>query len=231
MTRCFLAAALIAGGAVRADAFVESFDGGSNVGGWTYFSPGETIETAGGNPGAYLHAFGLDTFAPLPRTTASGSVFTGDFRDAGVSSVGVDLITTHVDFSAEGRPLALMLFSDNDTPGAPGDDWAAYRLGPDIPVPGQGWLSYDFPVESSSTVLPPGWATIALGPSSPPDPDWNDVITDVSRLGFHYGDPTFFFIFQMWDIGLDNARITAGAVTVQEGTESSLWGSIKAGYR
>jgi hypothetical protein len=39
-----------------ADTVTETFDGGSNIGGWTDFSPMETIESSGGNPGAYLHA-------------------------------------------------------------------------------------------------------------------------------------------------------------------------------
>jgi hypothetical protein len=213
------------------ETFQETFSNGSNIGGWTYFSPGEAIETVGGNPGAYLHAFGLDTFAPFPRTTQP-SVFTGDYRDAMVTSIGVDLITIDVDFSAEGRPLALMLYSDSGTPADPADDWAAYQLGPNIPLPGQGWLSYEFPVPSDSEVLPPGWATVVFGPSSPPNPDWNDVITNVSRLGFHYGDPTFFFIFQMWDVGLDNVRIATDSpvAAAGQGVEDSSWGRIKALY-
>jgi hypothetical protein len=57
------------------------------------------------------------------------------------------------------------------------------------------------------------------------------VIQNVSRVQFFYGDPTFFFIFQQWEVGADNIRIAAGATSAGPGTEAASWGSIKAGYR
>lgn len=191
--------------------FTETFEGGSNIGGWAYGGPGDFIPTSGGNPGAFLRTNGIDTIAPQPHTTGT-SVFTGDYRAAGVRSIGVDLNTFTVDFSAADRPLTIMLISDNGTPGDQSDDWAAYLIGPDtIPVPGEGWKSFDFNVPADQTALPAGWATLQFGPNSPASPDWNDVITNVSELRFFYGDPTLFFIFQMWSVGLDNARITTVA--------------------
>ncbi|MDM7915528.1 MAG: hypothetical protein QUU85_09740 [Candidatus Eisenbacteria bacterium] len=221
------AAFVLSPAAALADQFVETFDGGSNTGGWTYGAPTEVIESNGGNPGAYLHASGLDTYAPQPRTTQP-SIFSGDFRAAGVTSIGVDLATFYVDFSAEGRPLSLMLYSDNGTPGDDLDDWAAYTMGENIPIPGEGWRSYDFDVPSDSPTLPAGWLTIGFGPGSPENPDWNDVITNVSTLGFFYGDPTMVFIFQMWELGMDNVRITYGQPTAVEAT---TWGGVKALFR
>jgi len=212
---CSLAAVLLACAPAFADTFTETFDNGSNVGGWLYGGPGETIETTGGNPGAYLHSPSLDTFAPQPRTSGPDSVFTGDFQGRNVSVLGVDLITIAVDLSAAGRPLTLMLVSNAGTPGDANDDWAAYFLGPqNVPEPGDGWVSFSFPVPSQSPTPPPGWQTIALGPNSPP-PDWNDLITDVDEVRFFYGDPTNFFIFQFWDVGLDNVTITADVVPVE----------------
>lgn len=193
-----------------AETFTETFDGGSNVGGWTFGTGNEVIEASGGNPGAYLHDSFVDTFAPQPRTSQP-SIFTGDLRQLGVSRIGIDLITFSVDFSAEGRPLTLMLISDQGTPGNFDDDWAAFLMGPsNIPLPGEGWISYSFEVPSQETSLPAGWATLALGSSSPPDPDWNQVITNVAELRFFYGDPTMFFIFQGWNLGLDNPTISHG---------------------
>jgi len=196
--------------AARAATFVEPFTGGSNAGEWIYGTGNEIIESEGGNPGAYLHDPLVDTFAPQPRTTRGvSSPFVGDYRTAGVTAIGIDLITHSVDFSAEGRPLSILLISDNDTPIDFSDDWAAYFIGPvNIPLPGQGWLSYHFVIPSQETSLPAGWGTIPFGENSPPSPDWNDVITDVNQLSFFYGDPTFFFIFQQWNVGLDNPSIT-----------------------
>ncbi len=182
-------------GPAVANQFVETFDGGSNVGGWTYYAPVEAIEDGGGNPGAYLRAEGLDTYAPQPRTTGD-SAFTGDYRALNVQSLGVDLATFYVDFSAGDRPCALMLHSDNGTPGDFDDDWAAYALGPDVPEPGEGWRSYDFPVPSQETAWPAGWSSVQFGPNSPA-PDWSALMADVATVGFFYGDPTYFFIFQV----------------------------------
>ncbi len=188
--------------------FVETFDGASNVGGWTYGGPIESFPPSGGNPGAYLRSLDLDTFAPRPRTTGD-SIFTGNLRELQTTSIGIDLLTMDVDFSAEDRPLSLVLISDNGTPADGSDDWGAFQIGPeDIPVPGEGWKSFDFEVPSQETSLPAGWGTIVFGPNSPTDPDWNDVITDVAQTQFFYGDPEGFFIFQMWDVGMDNPRIS-----------------------
>jgi hypothetical protein len=199
--------------------FVETFDGGSNEGGWTYGTVGEFIASSGGNPGSYLHAPLVDTFAPQPRTTfGAPSLFTGDYRARGVTSVGIDLITFAVDFSAGGRPLSVLLVSDNDTPSDFSDDWAAFHIGPDnIPLVGQGWLSYDFVIPSQAPSIPPGWDFLQYGPNSPPSPDWNEVITDVTQLRFFYGDPTMVFIFQQWTLGLDNPRITSQVNTWDPG--------------
>ena len=137
--------------------FVETFDSG-NEGGWTYGAPGEFINPAGGNPGAFLDTGTnplLDTFAPRLRTTEP-SVFTGDYRAQGVTSVGVDLIQLSTQTTTGGRPATAMLIYDNDTPGDPLDDTAAYFLGPNIPAAGDGWVSFDYDVPSQDTELPPG---------------------------------------------------------------------------
>ncbi len=203
------AAALMTTSAI-ADTFVESFTGGSNTGSWTYYAPDEVIESAGGNPGAFLHAWNMDTFAPRPQTAwGVQSIFTGDYRARNVTSLGIDLILFHVDFSADERPLSLILVHDNFTPGDFSDDYGAYFLGPeDVPLVGEGWKSFDFDVPSQSSTLPAGWRFIVFGENAPADPQWVDVVSHVSQVMFFYGNPEDFFIFQMWDVGMDNPRIT-----------------------
>ncbi len=191
---------------------VETFDGGSNQGGWTYGLPA-SFPTNGGHPGSYLLVSGLDTFAPIAATTETG-VFTGNFHQRQILTIGVDLITHSVDFSAGGRPLTLMLFHDNGTPGDPKDDTAAFFMGPNIPQPGEGWLSYDFAVPSQSDTLPQGWELLNLGDSgSPAQHTWAQVMANVNQVSFFYGDPRLFFIFQMWTVGMDNVRIQWGTLT------------------
>ena len=224
---CLAALALSAGPGI-AETVIENFDGGSNIGSWTYYAPTESIPESGGNPGAYLRAEDLDTFAPYPRTPLGVvSPFTGNYRAMNVTSVGIDLATFYVDFSAGERACTIMLHCDSGTPFDYDDDWAAFKLGPFVPEPGEGWRSFDFEIPSQDTEWPEGWSVLQFGPDAP-DPDWNVLMTDVKAVGFHYGDPEWFYIYQMWILGLDNARITYdGGVAVQQDS----WTNVKNIFR
>ncbi|MGQ0552766.1 MAG: hypothetical protein ACT4PU_06055 [Planctomycetota bacterium] len=181
---------------VQAGGVVVGFEFAVNTGGWTY-GPPATFPTSGGNPAAYMFS-SVDTFAPQLRTTGAGSPFSGNFRANGVDSVGVDLLTVSTQFPAA-RPLALILS---------GGGCQVYFLGTEqVPQPGAGWKSFDFAVPSQSTVMPPGWAV--LNGCAGPNVAWNNVITNVSEVRFFYGDPTNFFIFDIWQVGADNARISS----------------------
>lgn len=197
--------------------FTETFDNAGNEGNWTFgIPPIEVYQNQGGNPGWWLHSTCegldcLDTFAPQPSTTPMGAEnqFTGNYRERGVSHVGIDLQTIYVDFGAGGRPLTVMLINDNGNPGNFSDNWGAYYIGAEnVPLVGEGWKKFDFDIPSDAEDLPAGWQFIAFGGDAPA-PDWNTLITDVSQLRFFYGDPESFFIFQQWELGMDNPRITS----------------------
>jgi len=198
---------------------LETFDGGRNTGNWSFFgnpdNPIEVLESSGGNPGAFLHStcqgLGcLDTFAPELRTELGvASVFTGDYRAKGVSSLGVDLAIFDVDFSSAGRPLTLMLRNDSGTPTDLSDDVVVYRVGSRNVPPADGsggrWRRFHFRVPSASATLPASWRV--LQGTGDDGADWNAVLEDVSQVAFFFGDPEFFFIFQQWELGVDNVRI------------------------
>ncbi len=204
-TPALIALATFASGAC-ADITTDTFEPGSNTGGWTFGGPFGSVLASGGNPGAYWNEPDIDTFAPRLRTTSLTSAFTGDYRTRQVSRLGVDLALFHVDFSAGGRPLSLILRSDNETPGNPDDDWGAYTMhAQNVPLVGQGWRHYDFTVPSQAASLPAGWAFIEFGPGA--TPNWNSLITGVAGVEFFYGNPEDFFIFQMWHTGADNLTI------------------------
>ena len=204
---CGLFVALAAVPATAQD-WTETFDMG-NVGGWTFFAPGEAI-VAGGNPGPHLRAPLLDTFAPQPQTSAAVSPFRGDYRAWGVESLGVDLITYSTQFPFD-RELSLILTNDMNTV-TTADDVSVYFLGTRrVPQVGEGFRSFDFFVDSQSATIPPGWAP--LTPCGNPDVCWNQVITNVSKVTYFYGNPTFFFIFDQWDVGMDNPRISTSLPT------------------
>jgi hypothetical protein len=174
---------------------VVTFDNSVNVGGWTYGPPNQFHPT-GGNPGWWMGA-APDTFAPQLRTTSAHSPFTGNWRTAEVVSLGVDLITNSTQFPAS-RPLSVVLT------GAGG--CRVYFLGSSlVPQPGAGWKAFDFAIPSQSLTMPAGWAV--LDGCADPDAAWNAVITNVTEVDFFYGDPTFFFIFDIWNVGADNPRI------------------------
>jgi hypothetical protein len=190
--------------------FTETFTGGSNDGEWGFGSPGDTHVPSGGNPGEFIGTQNYDTFTPRAQSTLGvTSVFHGDYRAAGVTDMGIDLRTFANQFpNSCMRPISIQLVSDPGTPGNFGDDTYVYFVSSmQAPCAGEGWKSYDFAVPAASATLPAGWA---IDPNNPGAPDdvWNDVIEDVDQVLWWYGDPTFFFIFEQWSVGLDNPRMT-----------------------
>jgi len=195
MLRTLVSLALLAAPLAAQNA-LDQFTGGLNQGGWTWGGP-TIIPASGGNPGAFLRLMDADTFAPQLRTSGTGGPFAGNWRALGVHSVGVDLITISSQFS-EQRECTLELSDGVHT---------IYYLGTDfVPQPGQGWKSFEFQLDPSSTTMPPGWAVFDVGE---PDHTWNAVITNVKQITFFYGNPTFFFIFDIWNAGADNLRISS----------------------
>lgn len=210
--------AVLAGGAIAlaasagtGQAFVETFDSLPTEGLWTW-GAGDFIDPNGGNPGGCLATNTLATFAPTARTRDQNPhQFSGDFRARGVTKFSIDLITHAATFGAGGRPCTLMLVYDNGTPMDFSDDSAAYFLGPNVPLPGEGWITYEYDIPSQETELPSEWALINLGNiDDPAIHSWDEIIQNVSSIRMHYGHPEFFFLLQDWQLGMDNASITVG---------------------
>ncbi len=208
--------------------FVETFDNYSNEGGWSFATDHMyVIETTGGNPDWYVHDNDVESFAPHPETSlGTHSIFTGDYRQRNITSLGIDLRCFWYDGEITGRYLTLMLFNDNGTPFDVTDDWGAYKIG-DVPIPSKyvpmkaavtalatnvpGWVSYDFAINSQSRGLPDGWkkwSNSMVGGSKPSAGNWKDLMEDVSYVRFFFGDPTSYHLINDWDLGLDNPRIS-----------------------
>ncbi len=199
-------------GAAGEPTFVDTFDKHVNVGGWSFFgnpdNPYEKIEMQGGNPGAYLYEEGLDTYAPRLRTPIGyPSIFTGNYREKGVTRVGVDIAIFGA-AATGGRPLSLILRNDNGTPDDFSDDIQVFWTGTKpIPQPNGVFKEFDINIPSQSMTLPKGWKVMYGYSTGDDDADWNTVINDVSQITFFFGDPEMFFMFQIWWIGVDNPRI------------------------
>jgi hypothetical protein len=203
----------------------DTFEGGVNQGGWAFILGADRIEPSGGNPGAWLHNDNYDTFAPILYTTREGgSAFVGDLRAKGVISIGLDARTDATSFGPPTGFQMSLLLRDTKGTGDPTDDDYAYSVGPQVPLPGQGWIRYQFAVPSSSTAaVPAGWSGGWAGDPAQfrPGVTWSDVITNVDRVEFWWIDPQLFAIFRTWDIGADNVTITRARLaraTVANGT-------------
>ena len=220
--------------AAQAQTFVDTFEGGTNTAGWTFnsLSP-DVIEPTGGNPGAWLHNPGLDTFAPiLTNTPTIPSLFTGNLRARGVTNIGIDAITNSATFGAGGRQFSLLLRNIRGTPNDPDDDDYAYFVGPLVPQVGEGWKSFNFNVPSQNTsAVPAGWSGGHAGDPENfrPGVTWNDVITNVDVVEFWWLHPAFFAIFQQWDVGVDNVSVTVPEPSAALAALASL--ALVAGLR
>jgi hypothetical protein len=188
--------------------FTELFTKGSNEGDWSWGGGFQSIQAKGGNTKWYLRTEDNDTFAPQVATAFGiESEFTGNFREKRIFCVGADFITERVDFSAAERPMSLLLTSDPGTPDDPLDDCTVYSVGAAFaPEPGDGWRHYEFflPPPFAPHVLPSGWSVLEGCTEPTPDDAWNRVLQDVDEVRFFYGDPTYFFIFQNFTVGVDN---------------------------
>ncbi len=192
----------------------ETFDGTLDQATWRLGTLDE-IAPDGGSPGAYLHNPQLDSAVPTPvYVGALPSPFFGNYRAANVTSLGLDVLVNAASIGVDNkRPISLVLTSDMGTPGDPSDDCDAYTVGTkNVPRPGAPWRSFDFKVPAGATALPNGWTVRgACGGLSGSDA-WNAVITNVTRVSFPFADPDTFWYFQIWDLGIDNVRISFAAV-------------------
>jgi len=205
LTAMALAAPLAAQGSLADD-----FENGLNNVNWTFgVVPPDVIETTGGVPGSWLHNSQVDMFTVILHNDVSTGPWAGDYRATGVSRIHLDAQTISAVFGAGGRNMSLLLRDTKGTASVNDDDYA-YSVGSLVPQVGQGWGHYNFEVPSQSTAaVPPGWrgGWVGDGVNFRPGIDWNDVITSVDVVEIWWMDPSFFAIFQTWDVGVDNLTI------------------------
>ena len=207
-----------------ATTFVETFEGRRNVGGWSFYTTHRPVfEKSGGNPDGYLHDDWVLSFAPHPGTApGEESIFSGNYREKKITSVGIDLRSIDYEYDITSRYLTLVLWNDNGTPFDFDDDWGAYYIG-DVNLPSKyvasltsttgnepGWVSYDFEIQSQTIGIPEGWVFIrwTMGGGGQPGGSWAQLMENVSYIEYRYGDPELYYILQSFDLGLDNPRIS-----------------------
>jgi hypothetical protein len=208
---CLVATALVTPAlAAPSTTFAETFDGTLDQATWRLGTL-DVIAQAGGNPGPYLRNPQLDSAVPSPNYVGPlPSPFFGDYRAANVTSLGLDVAVFAASIGVDNkRPISLVLTSDMGTPDDPSDDCDVYTVGSkNVPRPGASWRAFDFKVPSGSATLPSGWIVRGACAGLSEDDAWNAVITNVTRVTFPFSDPDTFWYFQIWDLGIDNVRIT-----------------------
>jgi hypothetical protein len=145
-------------------------------------------------------------------------VFNGDYQDRNVASVGIDMSIASVSGSVTGRNVTLILLNDNGTPEDLQDDWGAFTV-TKLPIPLTGvagltdendilqWASYDIPIPSQSNTLPDDWSWISRNYIRR-NGSWERLMRDVDHVGFILADPALRYPLLVWDVALDNPRIT-----------------------
>jgi hypothetical protein len=198
---------------------VETFETGTNEGRWIWGTGKEYFVESNGNSGRYLRDSSLVDYIPRASTSFGfQSVFTGDYRNRNVASVGIDMAVGFVSGNVSGRKATLILLNDNGTPNDLRDDWGAFTV-TDLPIPPTGvagitgendilqWASYDIPIPSQSANMPDGWSWISRNYVRR-NGSWTRLMGDVDHVGFILGDPAQRYPLLAWDVALDNPRIT-----------------------
>jgi hypothetical protein len=214
-------------GAARADVFIDDFENGINLGGWSY-NAGDIIETEGGNPGGWLHNPEMLTFGPIFNGDWNAPEFTGDFRALGVTEISWD---ARLDIYSIPIGMCILLRDGKGTPFIVDDDDYAYFVGPLIPPADGNWYNYVFPIPSDDTSdVPDGWYGGWVGDLEHfrPGVTWNDVIQNVERVELWFWHPAYYGIIVQWGGGIDNVAITKSGVVA---TEQATWSDVKALFR
>ncbi len=187
--------------------FVETFDNGSNDGDWHLTTAPPATEPDGGHPGPYLRA-SADAAVPtwyVPIDTFP-THFLGDFAFKRLGTFTVDINI----FSGIAVPDRNITLDFNTTLGtgdfSQGVD--AYYVGVDISRLPVGWHTYEFPVDAASLTIPAGWVVTKGNGRPGTDADWRALMHDVETVGVELGTPGYAYPSWLWDLGIDNPRVT-----------------------
>jgi len=186
--------------------FVETFEDGINDSDWRLTtSTDPTIEPSGGNPDAYLRQ-GVDAATPTWGVGTTPNQFLGNYAKLGVTGVSFDL-NIFAGIEVPDRNVTLNISTTFGT-GNFLKGVVAYYVGTDISTLPHGWQTYSYEVDATSPVIPSGWKVFRGDGHKGTAADWRALMQDVEFIGLELGTPGYFYPVWIWDIGLDNVRIS-----------------------
>ena len=132
--------------------------------------------------------------------------FLGDFASKRLGTFTVDIDI----FSGIAVPDRNITLDFNTTLGtgdfSQGVD--AYYVGANISRLPVGWHTYGFPVNAASPTIPAGWVVTKGNGEPGTDADWQALMHDVETVGVELGTPGYAYPFWLWDLGIDNPRVS-----------------------
>lgn len=178
--------------------------------GWS-ISGRDTVDAAGGNPGANLHGVLLDVFGADIRTNTDAA-FLGDLSRYGPIRLSIDIRVHSIDFFGREVPRTLVVELRDYSPGP--YPWVSvwYELGT-LTSEQPEWATYTVDItDPSAAALPPGWGGYGdeddLGnPRLPAGRTFASVLRGVDELAFTTFVPGYFFGFTNFDLRVDNITI------------------------
>lgn len=143
-------------------------------------------------------------------TSKIGSCFSGNLFNARKISLDAKIFSVDFTKSLHQKQIALVLESDNNTPNEFADDWLAYRLHDTMTAEELlDWQTVRFEFPASPFAWPEEWGYLPLGPNSPAQGIWTQLIQQVRSISLYIGNPSLNAVFQKWDVGVSQIELTS----------------------
>lgn len=207
---CALSA--LSGSAFAAQA-VTTFDNGTE--GWS-ISGRDTIDAAGGNPGANMHGELIEVFGADVRNNTNAD-FLGDLSRYGTFELSIDVKINSIasPFNPGELPRDLIVeLRDYDNPN--GYPWTSVwvNLGVLDASVNNDWATYSVIIDDpNATDLPAGWGGYGdedpntFEPILPAGRTFGSVVQSVDEIAFTTLVPGYFYGFTNFDMQVDNITI------------------------
>lgn len=212
-----LAAVAALSPAATALADTVTFDNGPE--GWS-IQNAVTIDPVGGNPGANLYHYQIDTFGVNIANTTNPA-FVGDYTAKGPVSLSIDVKVNQIwDFFVGDVPRELVVELRNYDLAQGGYPWVSVWTKVGDIYTGLDWTTMSADIaDPTSATLPAGWGGTGsedpntFEPILPAGVTFADVLAGVDEIVFTSYVPGYFYGFTNFDFAVDNISIVPAPAT------------------